>query len=79
MMQGHKNLTPIRKSNYHHHHQKELIKILQCNPKETYNKSLKMFVKKVEKELLDPENVKNIRQNLTGDERNVLTEIKKWE
>ena len=36
-----------------------------------------MFVEKVEKEML--ENVKNIRQNLTRDERTALAEIKKWE
>ena len=34
-----------------------------------------MFVEKVKKEML--ENVKNIRQNLTRDERNALAEIKK--
>ena len=33
----------------------------------------------VEKELLDLENVKNVRQNLTRDEKNALAEIKKWE
>ena len=45
--------------------------------KETYNKGLEMFIKKVEKELFDPENVKNVK-NLTRAERNALTEIKKW-
>ena len=29
-----------------------------------------MFIKKVENELFDPENGKNVRQNLTRDERN---------
>ena len=29
--------------------------------KKTYNKSLEMFIKKVEKELFDPENGKNVR------------------
>ena len=37
-----------------------------------------MFIEIVEKELFDPENIKNVRQNLTKDERNVLAEIKKW-
>ena len=46
--------------------------------KETYNKSLEMFIEKSEKKLFDPENVKNVknvRQNLTRDERNALAEI----
>ena len=47
--------------------------------KEIYNKSLEMFMENVEKELLDLENVKNVRQNLTRDEKNGLAEIKKWE
>ena len=38
-----------------------------------------MFIDKVGNELFDPENVKNVRQNLTRDERNALTAIKKWE
>ena len=38
-----------------------------------------MFMENVEKELLDLENVKNVRQNLTRDEKNALAEIKKWE
>ena len=38
--------------------------------KKTYNKSLEMFIKKVEKELFESDNVKNVRQNLTRDERN---------
>ena len=29
-----------------------------------------MFIKKVKKELFEPENVKNVGQNLTRDERN---------
>ena len=44
--------------------------------KETYNKSLEMFIEKVEKELFDPENVKNVRQNVTRDERNALQKLK---
>ena len=36
-----------------------------------------MFVKKVEKELFDPGNFKNVGQNLTIDERNALAEFKK--
>ena len=43
--------------------------------KETYNRSLEIFIRKVKKELFDPENVKNARQNLTRDERNALAEI----
>ena len=46
--------------------------------KETYNKSLEMFIEKSEKKLFDPENVKNVKnvgQNLTRDERNALAEI----
>ena len=46
--------------------------------KETYNNRLEMFVKKVEKELFDPGNFKNVGQNLTIDERNALAEFKKW-
>ena len=38
-----------------------------------------MFMEKVEKELFDPGNVKNVRQNLRRDERNALAEIEKWE
>ena len=38
--------------------------------KKTYNNSLEMFIKKVEKELIEPDNVKNVRQNLTRDGRN---------
>ena len=34
-----------------------------------------MFMENVEKELLDLENVKNVRQNLTRDEKNALAEI----
>ena len=47
--------------------------------KEAYNKSLKIFIEKVKKKLFHPENVKNVRQNLTRDERNAFAEIKKWE
>ena len=47
--------------------------------KETYNKNLEMFIEKVEKELFDPGNIKNVRQNLTRDKRNALAEIKKLE
>ena len=46
--------------------------------KETYNNRLEMFIKKVEEELFDPGNFKNVRQNLTIDERNALAEFKKW-
>ena len=45
--------------------------------KDTYNKSLEIFIKKFEKDLFDPGNAKNVRQNLTRDERNALAEIKK--
>ena len=38
-----------------------------------------MSIKKVEKELFNSENVKNVRQILKKDERNDLAEIKKWE
>ena len=37
-----------------------------------------MFIEKAEKELFDPENVKNVRQNLTRDERNALQKLKNW-
>ena len=47
--------------------------------KETYNQNLEMFIENVEKEFFDPENIKNVRQNLTRDEWNALAEIKKWE
>ena len=45
--------------------------------KKTYNKSLEMFIERIEQELFDPENVKNVRQHLARDERNALAEIKK--
>ena len=38
-----------------------------------------MFIEKVDKELFDPENVKNVRQNLIKDEINALAKIKKSE
>ena len=45
--------------------------------KKTYNKSLEMFIERIEQELFDPENVENVRQHLARDERNALAEIKK--
>ena len=43
--------------------------------KKTYDKSLEMFIERIEKEFFDPENVKNVRQHSARDERNALAEI----
>ena len=38
-----------------------------------------MFIEKVEKELFDSGNIKNVIQNLARDETNEMAEIKKWQ
>ena len=43
--------------------------------KKTYNKSLQMFIERIEQELFDTEIVNNVRQHLARDERNALAEI----
>ena len=37
--------------------------------KETDNKSLEMFIEKIEKDLFNPENVLKVRHNLSKDEK----------
>ena len=44
--------------------------------KETNNKSLKMFIEKIEKHLFNPDNVKKVRHNLSKDEKNALKDVK---
>ena len=39
--------------------------------KETDNKSLEMFIKKIKKDLLNPENVKKVRHNLSKDKKDI--------
>ena len=47
--------------------------------KETDNKSLEMFIEKIEKDLFNPENVKKVRHNLSKDEKAALKDIRYWD
>ena len=47
--------------------------------KETDNKRLEMFIEKIEKDLLNPENVKKVSHNLSKDEKAALKGIRYWD
>ena len=47
--------------------------------KETNNKSLEMFIDKIEKDLFNPENVEKVRHNLIKDEKAALKDIRNWD
>ena len=47
--------------------------------KGTDNKSLEKFIEKIEKDLLDPENVKKVRHNPSEDEKVALKDIRNWD
>ena len=51
---------------------------LYCS-KETDNKSLETFIKKIEKVLFNPEHVKKSRHNLRKDEKAALKDIRNWD
>ena len=38
-----------------------------------------MFIEKIEKDLLDPENVKKVRHNQSEDEKVALKDIRNWD
>ena len=38
-----------------------------------------MFIKKIEKDLFNPENVKKVRHNLSKDEKVALKDIRYWD
>ena len=50
-----------------------------CHTRETKYKSLETFIKNMEKELFNPENVKIVRSNPSKDEKKALKEIKSWD
>ena len=47
--------------------------------KETYNKSLEIFIEKIEKDLFNFENVKKVRHNLSKDKKATLKDIRNWD
>ena len=47
--------------------------------KKTDNKDLEMFIKKIEKDLFNPENVKKVRHNLSKNEKAALKDIRNSE
>ena len=47
--------------------------------KETDKKSLEMFIRKIEKDLFNPENVQKVRHNLSKDEKAALKYIRNWD
>ena len=47
--------------------------------KPTSNKNLELFIQKLEKDLINPKNVKKCRHNITKEEQIALNEIKNWD
>ena len=47
--------------------------------KETVNKSLEIFIKKIEKDLFNPENLKKLSHNLSKDKETALRDIRNWD
>ena len=47
--------------------------------KPSTNNSVKLFIKSIEKELLNPNNIRNIRNNLNKEENLTLKETKSWD
>ena len=47
--------------------------------KQTDNKGLEIFIKKIEKDLFNPENIKKVLQNLRKNETAALKDIRNWD
>ena len=47
--------------------------------KPTSNKNLELFIENLEKDLINPENVKKFRHNITREEQIALKEIRNWD
>ena len=51
---------------------------LYCS-KQTDNIDLEIFIKKIEKDLFNPENIKKVLQNLSKSETAALKDIRNWD
>ena len=47
--------------------------------KPTLNKNLELFIENLEKDLINPKNVKKLRHNITREEQIALEKIRNWD
>ena len=61
-----------------HHHQYNTLDTRLYRAKETNIKSLELFIENIEKDIFDTAAVRNVRPNISKEEKEALKEIRSW-